>query len=695
MTAESRTTDDAKQNRMRKGDAVSAAAARVALVGANGFGAVHRRNLARLERLGRTTLVAVAEPAPLPPGELAETVRVHPDLESLLAAEDDLDVVIVSTPLHTHFDLAERVLAAGADLYLEKPPVTSLDQLARLRDAADAAGRLVQVGFQSLGSEALPWLRAAIADGSLGDVRSITATGSWTRPLSYFTRSRWAGKRRLDGVDVVDGVATNALSHAVITAMTVAGVRRASGVDRVELDLFRANDAETDDTTVVRVRRRHPEPDITCALTLCGPEESEPVVTVRGSLATATFLYVLDEVRVEDPHGSRVEAFGRTDLLENLLDARAGRAELLSALADTEAYLTVLEAVRTGPAPRVIPPEFVDRIGSGSEERLVVRGIEQDVARVSAAEATFTELGLPWATAAQGEPAEPQEPVDAFTAGGREVAVRRSGGALAPSLSPRPYLHPVRTRQGTALTDHLPLDHPWHLGVGVGVPGVGVSGVSAGGNAATNLWGGPDYDPERGAYRWGRTHGSIRTLASRAGSGFRSEELAWDDPSGVELVREQREWRWEAVDDVTWMLRLRFELRPSASPVTLESPGSRGRSGAGYGGFFWRFAPCARVSVHTPDGSGEEAANGSRAPWLLWTADFGGAPASVLFAAPPESDDPWFVRVRDYPGVGSALAGDAPLTVTRDSPVIRTVSMVLRDGTLTVADVEQLLARIH
>ncbi|MFP3415851.1 hypothetical protein SB773_30900, partial [Bacillus sp. SIMBA_074] len=99
----------------------------------------------------------------------------------------------------------EQVLASGADLYLEKPPVTSLAQLGRLRESAARAGRLVQVGFQSLGSHAIPWLRSAIEGGDLGEVRAITAVGSWTRPLSYFTRSRWAGKRTLDGVDVVDG----------------------------------------------------------------------------------------------------------------------------------------------------------------------------------------------------------------------------------------------------------------------------------------------------------------------------------------------------------------------------------------------------------------------------------------------------------------------------------------------------------
>ncbi|ERK69720.1 oxidoreductase, NAD-binding domain protein [Leifsonia aquatica ATCC 14665] len=645
-----------------EGRQVSTGMARVGLIGAHGFGLVHRRNLARLQGLGHATLVAVAEPSPLQPGELPDGVRTYSDAAALLAAEHDLDVVIVSTPLHTHFGLAEAVLASGADLYLEKPPVTSLEQFDRLRMLAAERGRRVQVGFQSLGSHTIPWLRAAIEAGEFGDVRAVTATGLWTRSRAYFSRSPWAGRRTLDGVDVVDGVATNALSHAVITALTVAGARRASDLERVEVDLHRANPTESDDTTVVRVRRPAPEPDVTCALTLCGPEEAEPYVTVHGSAATATFFYVTDEVRVDAGGSVRIKRFDRTDLLENLLDARAGRSELLSPLDGTEAYMSVLEAVRTGPEPHPIPERFVDRIGSGDDEHIVIRGIEEAVLRACAAEATFTELGLPWA--AQAAAAD-----DALRVDGRPVAELRSGDAVAASLSPRPYLHPVRTLAGVALTDHFPIDHAWHLGVGVAMPDVG----------GTNLWGGPDYRSDGEGYRWRRTHGTIRRAAEDVvGSDTLRQRLTWCDPDGAALVDETREWTFAAIDSVSWRLDLRFTLTAAGGPVELGSPGSHGRAGAGYGGFFWRFAPCRNVEVRTAEATGEEAVNGSRAPWLSWTAEFADGPASVRFAAPPESDDPWFVRVSDYPGVGSALAWDRPLRLGEE-PVMRTIAMVVGD----------------
>ena len=181
-------------------------------------------------------------------------MKVFPSLDELLAAGTAPDVVIISTPIQTHAPLAIAALKAGANVYLEKPPVASMAQFEEVMAAAASAGRLVQVGFQSLGSEALPAIEALVASGGIGDVRGISATGLWLRTKAYFKRSRWAGKRSLNGTDVVDGVATNALAHAVATGLRLAGARTVADVESVETDLYRANDTESDDTSVVRVR---------------------------------------------------------------------------------------------------------------------------------------------------------------------------------------------------------------------------------------------------------------------------------------------------------------------------------------------------------------------------------------------------------------------------------------------------------
>ncbi|WP_229900536.1 DUF6807 family protein, partial [Streptomyces capoamus] len=53
---------------------------------------------------------------------------------------------------------------------------------------------------------------------------------------------------------------------------------------------------------------------------------------------------------------------------------------------------------------------------------------------------------------------------------GRPVGRYVTRPELPARLAPRPYLHPVTTLAGTAVTEVGPADHAHHLGVGVAVP---------------------------------------------------------------------------------------------------------------------------------------------------------------------------------------------------------------------------------
>lgn len=371
-------------------------AARVALVGVHGFGMHHLGNLKRLQEAGVVELVAVADPQPPAPGSVPATAAVFSGLTGLLATTDRLDVIIVATPIQTHAPLGLAAMATGADLYLEKPPVASLADFNRLCDAAEASGRSVQIGFQSLGSHALKAIDELLASGTIGTLQGISATGRWVRDRAYYKRSRWAGKRSIDGVDVVDGVATNPLAHAVATALRIAGARTVADVASVETDLYRANEIESDDTSVIRIRTAAGIP-VTCALTLCATESVEPYVTLQGSLGSAVFHYTEDRLSISTGAGQTEEVFGRDDLTENLLAHRKDGAELISPLLDSGAFMLVLEAIRTAPLPSLIGEDYVRWEGEGDSAHAVVVGIEEALERATHEHATFSELGLPWA----------------------------------------------------------------------------------------------------------------------------------------------------------------------------------------------------------------------------------------------------------------------------------------------------------
>jgi predicted dehydrogenase len=372
-----------------------AAPCKVALVGVHGFGTHHLRNLERLQGQGAVNLVAVADPNPPAAGALPSETAVFENLDELLRHSSGLDVVIVATPIQTHAPLALAALP-HADLYLEKPPVASLADFRRLQDAASTHGRSVQIGFQSLGSHALQAISDLVAGGGIGEIQGIGATGRWVRDRAYYKRSRWAGKRSIDGVDVVDGVATNPLAHAVATALRIAGARTVEDVASVETDLYRANDIESDDTSVIRIRTPEGLP-ITCALTLCANESVEPYVTVQGSSGQAAFHYTEDRLVVTTPEGSREESYGRDDLTENLLDHLASGVPLISPLESSGAFMRVLEAIRTAEAPAPIDRSHISWEGEGDAARAVIPGIEEALERAASTHATFSELGLPWA----------------------------------------------------------------------------------------------------------------------------------------------------------------------------------------------------------------------------------------------------------------------------------------------------------
>ena len=715
------------------------AAPQVALVGAHGYGARHLENLARLAALNLVDLVAVADPRPPAEGTLAAGVATFSSLEELLASGPAPDVVILATPIQTHAPLALAALAAGADVYVEKPPMASLAQFNDVLAAAEESGRLVQVGFQSLGSHALPALDRLVADGEIGDVRGVSAVGTWVRTTGYFKRSRWAGKRSLDGTDVVDGVATNALAHAVATGLRIAGAARAADVAAVETDLYRAHATESDDTSVIRVRTTAGTV-LMCALTLCADEQTAPSVTIHGTRGHAEFFYTEDRLTVSTPDGERTQTFGRTDLLENLLAARRSNghdAGLLSPLAGNGAFMRVLEAIRTAEPPRGIGPEHVTWKGEGDDAHPVVHGIGQLVRRAAAAQATFAELGTPWArelpesgtagpgaagpgtagpgTAGTAGSALPGAagPQRAFTVKGKVVARPADGGRIMPTSSPRPYLHPVSTLAGTTVTDHMPEDHVWHLGVGVAIQDV--DGV--------NFWGGRTFTRDAGAYVWRKDHGRIVTLAAdhaeavevaetsataMQGERSRTETLSWLAADGAPLLSERRKWSWSAVGTSSWRLTLDFELTPAgADPVTLGSPGSNGRPQGGYGGFFWRLPAVAEARVWTAIAEGEKAVHGAvprpEAPWLAWSGIFrkgepDGGPATLVFlpqaAGTALPADPWFVRVAGYPGVGLSLAWEHAATASHGNPLHRTVTVLVADGLLSTLDVEQLIATL-
>jgi len=371
---------------------------RIALVGTHGFGAVHLRRLAALEENGTAHLVGVVDVAAPPAG--LEDLH-HESLADLLAAttgEDRPEIVIIATPIDTHVPLATEALAAGLDVYLEKPPVPSLEDHWRLLEAAQQAGRAVQIGFQARGGAGVDVLRDEVATGSLGPVTAVHVHGAWQRDRAYYARSRWAGKRRLNGHRVADGVATNPLAHAVHAGLAIAGIDEVADIASVTTELRRAHDIQADDTTFLRIDPAGEGPSVVCALTTTAPEQESPWIEIAGPRGRHRLHYT-DDRSLRTLEGGETEELDhdRIDLVENLIaHVRDREVPLLSSLSSTGVFSAVLEAIQSVPDPLPIEQD-VDWVGEGPEAHPVVRDINAILQRALAEGRPFSEIGVSWA----------------------------------------------------------------------------------------------------------------------------------------------------------------------------------------------------------------------------------------------------------------------------------------------------------
>jgi hypothetical protein len=356
---------------------------------------------------------------------------------------------------------------------------------------------------------------------------------------------------------------------------------------------------------------------------------------------------------------------------------------LLVPLVSSGAFMRVLAAVADADEPVRIDPRAIRWQGEGQDRRPVVDDVDHWLEQAAATGQTFRELEVPWAHAGRDRVL-----VRARVAG-VEVAQYVDGGGTIPTSTPRPVLHPVRTLCGVVVSARHPADHDWHTGVGMAIPDVN----------GTNFWGGGTYVHGEG-YRMLDDHGAVTGEPPELEPDGFSQRLSWVGRDGAVALEERRSVGWVAIDARSWRLSFASVLRAERG-ATLNSPGSKGRPGGGYGGFFWRFPACEGVEVFSASGHGEDQVHGTVSPWAAWSADFlagpgVSGPATLVFVSPDAAAarDPWFVRVWDYPGLGSALAWDRPLVLEPGGVLHRRFDVAVAAGRLSKEQAASLAAEL-
>jgi len=109
-----------------------------------------------------------------------------------LMARDDIDAIYNALPNHGHAPWSIKAMQAGKHVLCEKPLALNAAEVAQMRDAGIATGRLVMEAFMYRFHPQIDRLREVIASGQLGPLKWMR--GSFTYALRDMTDCRWDPK---------------------------------------------------------------------------------------------------------------------------------------------------------------------------------------------------------------------------------------------------------------------------------------------------------------------------------------------------------------------------------------------------------------------------------------------------------------------------------------------------------------------
>ncbi len=184
---------------------------RIAVIGTGYIADYHVRGLLEQPAVEITAVAAATEDSVKKFAEKYNLTNAFLTTDApALAAREDVDAVIISTPNKFHAPYALAFLNEGKDVFLEKPVAMNAREGEEIMALAEKKGRIVMVGHMWRFDREVNALRQQVAEGALGEIIKTKGYGihvNWG-PEGWFTRKDLAGGGALIdmGVHAIDTV---------------------------------------------------------------------------------------------------------------------------------------------------------------------------------------------------------------------------------------------------------------------------------------------------------------------------------------------------------------------------------------------------------------------------------------------------------------------------------------------------------
>jgi predicted dehydrogenase len=155
---------------------------RLAVIGTGGRGRTLIQNILVAREYENVDIVAVCDDYPPHLNDALQLTngcaRGYSDYCKLLDSED-IDGVLIATPLHLHASITIDALEAGVHVFCEKSMARSLDDVKRMYDTHVRTGKILVVGHQRLFSPVYLEAIKRIHEGEIGPITQLR--GCWHR----------------------------------------------------------------------------------------------------------------------------------------------------------------------------------------------------------------------------------------------------------------------------------------------------------------------------------------------------------------------------------------------------------------------------------------------------------------------------------------------------------------------------------
>jgi predicted dehydrogenase len=219
-------------------------------------------------------------------------IPIYDDTDQMIKnVKGIVDVIFIPSPIHTHFNLARKCIDAGFDIFLEKPPVATIQDLDELTKYASKHGRKVPVAFQYLHSAIIQQLKKRIVEGRYGQVKRVRGMAGWPRFDTYYNRTEWAGKLHVNGEWILDGTINNPLAHMLSDELYLASTKPGAMAEpvSVQAELYHGHDIESEDTSSLRIITDKGV-EILFNASLCSDAKMDPSVIIECEKAKIEYV---------------------------------------------------------------------------------------------------------------------------------------------------------------------------------------------------------------------------------------------------------------------------------------------------------------------------------------------------------------------------------------------------------------------